>query len=84
MTPTIETRTDQPGSVQRMVRALRSNLLHVVALSLILGGLGVMAFARYKIRSICEKYPIEVQLNYPACCEHGGPWPQKTNATSKP
>jgi hypothetical protein len=56
----------------------------ILPLVIILGGWSVMETARYKIRRICEKYPIEVQLVYGACCEHGGPWPQKTNATESP
>ncbi len=81
MSKQTETKSDTGCSLQRMVRA---NLIHTIAVSLILGGFGVMCLARYKIRTICQKYPIEVQLNYPACCEHGGPWPQKTNAAAKP
>lgn len=47
---------------------------------LILVGFGMIHLARYKIRRICEKYPIEEQLKHGACCGRGGPWIQKTNS----
>jgi len=52
--------------------------LWIVGLVLIVLGYGLILLARYKIRSICEKYPIEEQLKHEACCQHGGPWPQIT------
>lgn len=59
-------------------------IFHLICVSLIVIGLGMRCLARYKIRSICEKYPIEEQLKHGPCCEHGGPWPQKTNVIALP
>ncbi len=64
------------GWQQQLVRAWP-----LMPLILILGGFGMMALARYKIRTICQKYPVEIQMrDFPACMKYGGPWPQKTNA----
>ena len=47
-------------------------------------GLGMMKLAKYRIRCICEKYPVEIQMrDFPACVKYGGPWPQRTNSNSK-
>jgi hypothetical protein len=51
---------------------------------MILVGIGMVALAHYKIRRICERYPIEMQIKCDICVRHGGPWPQKTNAPAKP
>lgn len=67
--------------VRRMVGAVRPHLIPLVAVCLIGGGFGMRALARYKIRAICQHYPIEIQMrDFPACVHYGGPWPQKTNA----
>lgn len=66
--------------LRRVVRAVVS-LWPIIPLALVLTGFGMMALAKYKIRSICEKYPVEIQMrDFPACVNYGGPWPQKTNA----
>jgi len=50
--------------------------LRFIPLALVTVGAALMIIAHFKIKAICEKYPIEVQMEYPACASHG-PWPQR-------
>lgn len=75
----------QSGKAVLLKRVVRAGLRFwpIIPPLLIATGFGMMALARYKIRTICEKYPIEIQMrDFPACVKYGGPWPQKTNASN--
>lgn len=54
--------------------------MKTISVILVVVGFGMMGLARYKIRCICEKYPIEVQLTNDVCAKYG-PWPQRKENT---
>ncbi len=54
--------------------------MKLAGLIIIILGFSMMTLAKYKIKSICEKYSPEIQLrDFPDCKYYGGPWPQKIN-----
>ena len=59
-------------------------LLPIIPPLLIALGFGLMILSRHNIKRICEKYPIEIQMrDFPNCVRYGGPWPQKTNNSTR-